>query len=46
LQFNVSVSLKISGWKILFRSYSDVLGEEEGKVLNKLINEAGNKLEK
>lgn len=34
------------GWKVLFRSYSDVLGEEEGKVLNKLVNEAGNKLEK
>lgn len=34
------------GWKILFRSYSDVLGEDDGKALNKLINEAGNKLEK
>lgn len=34
------------GWKILFRSYSDILGEDEGKALNKLINEAGNKLEK
>nr|WP_249292608.1 MarR family transcriptional regulator [Metabacillus flavus] len=34
------------GWKILFRGYSDVLGEEEGKALNQLINEAGNKLEK
>lgn len=34
------------GWKILFRSYSEILGEEEGKELNKLINEAGNKLEK
>jgi DNA-binding MarR family transcriptional regulator len=34
------------GWKILFRSYSDILGEEEGKALNTLINEAGNKLEK
>lgn len=33
------------GWKILFRSYSDILGEEEGKALNKLINEAGKKLE-
>lgn len=34
------------GWKILFRAYSDILGEEEGKALNKLIKEAGNKLEK
>ncbi|MBM7619982.1 DNA-binding MarR family transcriptional regulator [Bacillus tianshenii] len=34
------------GWKILFRSYSDILGEEEGKTLNSLINEAGKKLEK
>lgn len=34
------------GWKILFRSYSDILGEEEGKALNKLINDAGKKLEK
>lgn len=33
------------GWKILFRAYSDILGEEEGRVLNKLIHEAGNKLE-
>ncbi|MNT70108.1 hypothetical protein D3C72_2084640 [compost metagenome] len=34
------------GWKTLFQSYSDILGEEEGKALNKLIHEAGNKLEK
>lgn len=34
------------GWKILYRAYSDVLGDEEGNSLNKLINEAGNKLEK
>lgn len=34
------------GWKILFRSYSDILGEDKGKALNKLVNEAGNKLEK
>lgn len=34
------------GWKILYRAYSDVLGDEEGKALNILINEAGNKLEK
>ncbi|MNH83361.1 putative HTH-type transcriptional regulator YusO [compost metagenome] len=33
-------------WKTLLRSYSDILGEEEGKALNKLIHEAGNKLEK
>ncbi|RUT33577.1 MarR family transcriptional regulator [Paenibacillus zeisoli] len=34
------------GWKVLLHAYSDILGEEEGKALNKLIHEAGNKLEK
>lgn len=34
------------GWKILFRAYSDILGDDEGKALNQLIHEAGNKLER
>jgi DNA-binding MarR family transcriptional regulator len=33
------------GWKDLYRSYSTVLGEEEGKSLTALIRETGNKLE-
>jgi DNA-binding MarR family transcriptional regulator len=33
-------------WKDLFKSYSAILGEEEGRSLTALIREAGNTLEK